>query len=292
MTDVQFPETAIDEADKRESEEEEYQTPPTTPPALASNKTTTNDLQVSENLYFRRPDPIALPRPSVARKRPLEEPNKPLVPRKISRGRQDNGSLTSYNAHHLSPLKSSAEARALQNIPLRVAEDTKQVPHFLRSYNSFSSTTSLSMKTGSSLAWPSAISSQTTASTAKTTPNTSFRTESPGTSFECTDTDLRTSFHDEDSKYAFSEATIKFEPNTPRTKSLSLALQGLNTTSETEPSPAFEHMNVDVDKTNPSLTSATLAGDNKAERIGHITVDEYLEEYLVSSHLLRESAMS
>lgn len=289
MMDIPLPTTMINEVDKRGSEDEEFRTPPTTPPSMKFKTSITSEPHTNGNLLFQRPDPIDLPRPILARKRALEEPSKPLVPRKLSRGIQlDNASAT-YNSNHLSPLKAPAEVRAFQNIPLRVTEDAKQVPHFLRSYGSFTGATSFSTTAGSSFA----ISSQTTASTAKTTPNTSFCTDSAGTSFEYTDSDVFvTSFNGEEPKYVPSEATLKAEPNTPRTERLNLALQGLSTTSEAERSVLFEPMNADVEKTNPLLRSPKLASPYKAEKISHIAVDEYLEKYLIKLPLLCKSMIS
>ena len=201
MKDVSAPKVA------KESEDEEYHTPPTTPPASIFIKTGIDEHHKTRSVIFQRPDL------GMARKRPREEVGKPLASRKVSRGRHASDSSS------VSPVKSSA----YQNMPLRAAEDTKQAPQLLRSFNSFASTTSNSAK--SSFSWPSVKSSS---STAQTTPNISFRTESFGASFDATDTNaLETSFHEDELNHVFSEAKITTDLNAPRFRRPSHTLQGL-----------------------------------------------------------------
>lgn len=217
MKDISAPTVAINQ---KESEDEEYHTPPTTPPASIFIKTGINEHHKST--FFQRPDPVSLPELGMARKRPHEEVGKPLASRK-TRGRHASDSSTLYPANHLSPSTSPVKISANQNMPLRAAEDTKQAPHLSRSFNSFASTTSNSAK--SSFSWPSVKSST---STAQTTPNTSFRTESLGTSFDATDTNaLETSFHEDELNHVFSEAKITTDLNAPRFRRPSHTPQGL-----------------------------------------------------------------
>lgn len=264
----------------RESEDDdEYQTPPTTPPALASIEGS----QKNGDTFVQRPELFHMPNMGAARKRPLEEPAKPLTRRKFFREGQASEALTSYNPNHLGPLTSPAEVTICQNIPPRVAGDTKQVPH-LDSYDSFASTISNASKAGSSSAWRSMP-----PSTTRTTPNTSFRTDSLATSFDSVDSAaLGTSFCDE-SKSALSEPTLIAEPNTPRTEKLNLALQGLSTTAGSGSNIGSNPIYINLNNTHNSLRSPNPTSATKVEKICHIEVKQYLQTYLTLPSLLRES---
>lgn len=166
-------------SNRTSSTEEKFETPPTTPPRLmGANIGLGIGVEDSTAAFYDRYSELV---PVMSRKRSYPESMKPPLPRKVSR---EQRSRDVYNADHLEPTTepydSSSSTFIMPTPPLN------DQPFFTRPLGRYQSNEHLT----------SISSSMTSASSAWTTPNTSFGSDSMATSFSSsmgggTDTTIR-----------------------------------------------------------------------------------------------------
>jgi hypothetical protein len=200
-------------SDQTNSTEERLETPHPTPPRLRGGNVGLG-IAVGENtdtFYHKKPDLV----PVTNRKRSFPEPMKPPLPRKSSR--ETRGQRDAYNVDHLAPyikpdfqkkhnpepnLKVFQSGNAAYAVPTPPPDDQ---PLLTRSFSRNQSLENLA----------SVSSSMTSASSAWTTPNTSFSSDSMATSFSSstggTDTTIRAPFDKSTDSYHAGRSAIQSE---------------------------------------------------------------------------------
>lgn len=228
------------------SDDEDFITPPTSPSITETSTECLIDPELqNENqnarsgLFIQQSDLVQLPN-IVSRKRSFPEANKRAFPRKASRGESGVQQPTAYSVNSLKPTAPPYDFDDPFHDRVDTASATRlaPVPGLSRSSTSFDSVaTAATATTASSIAW-SAPRSYTSGST-RTTPSTSFRSDSLTGSF----TSNNSSFYNSD---AIRPATIS-APNTPRAKRRTGPLQRAATTSNVE-AQAHDVDPMDIDR--------------------------------------------
>lgn len=270
-------------------EEETFATPPSTPPHLKEASYDAYSLQlpdpvslpllapttpshlkpVNPEAYFlRQPDPVFPQLSSLGKKRSCEEPMKPPLARKITRGRDEGQNCKHYSVTYLQPV----EAPNSKSIPIAIPQERRTIPTALHPSHSFESATSFGTST-------------VTTSSASWTPNTSFYTSSIPTSLNSpVDTT------DKSDNFMHDRPSLTTRPEV-KSMEVERFLDAVNDVRE------YESMDIDDSDTallqransvGLSPTKGALANTTERGKVSYRKEDEYSAEQFVSLSLLGE----